>query len=325
MYSKKRTLMDKFTLSNKKTDLPRDAVIDRIFVNFSGIINNVNSTTDSVIKMADILDKISDMRIVSDGNTVHYSVKALDIAVLNYYDSQGKTVNPDAEFTAVKNTTTPFNFMVIFDQGDILALSKESLEFSINVNPTVNADCTITDLTGLISIEENVYTPAEFAATYGASLELAAEPKIVALEKAFNISEELAEFFEIPTGTLNRRAVLTSYNNAGVRGASLPSKIGIIVTTPDRREIYTLDYASMKEINRRAYLCAPLTGVVMIDYGTEITNDNFGLRGWKFQKGDYQIAAKAAAAGKIRYLSCEYVVNTRTFETARAVIEGTES
>lgn len=325
MYSKKRTLMDKFTLSNKKTDLPRDAVIDRIFVNFVGTIHNVNATTDSVLKMSELLDKITDMRIVSDGNTVHYSVKALDLAILNYYDSQGKTVNPDAEITAVKNADTAFNFMIIFDQGDILALSKESLEFSINVNPQVNADCTITALTGTISIEENVYTPAEFQATYGPSLELAAEPKIVALEKAFNTSEELAEFFEIPTGTLNRRAVLTAYSGAGVRGGSTPSKIGIIVTTPDRREIYTLDYESMKEINRRHYLCSPLNGVVLIDYGLEITNDNFGLRGWMFQKGDYQIAAKAAAAGKIRYLSCEYVVNTKMFETARAVLEGTPS
>lgn len=323
MYSKKRTLMDKFTLSNKKTDLPRDAVIDRVFVNFVGKVNNVSATTDSTLKKSDLLDKITDMRIVSDGNTVHYSVKALDLAILNYYDSQGKTVNPDEEITATKNTETPFSFMLTFDQGDILALSKESLEFSINVNTTVNADCTISELTGTISIEENVYTPAEFQATYGASLELAAEPKIVALEKTFNISEELAEFFEIPTGTLNRRAVLTAYSAAGVRGGSLPSKIGIIVTTPDRREIYTLDYASMKEINRRAYLCTPITGVVMIDYGTEITNDNFGLRGWKFQKGDYQVACKAAAAGKIRYLSCEYVVNTRSFESARAILEGT--
>lgn len=317
--------MDKFTLSNKKTDLPRDAVIDRIFVNFSGVVHNVNSTTDSVLTMSDLLNQITDMRIVSDGNTVHYSVKALDIAVLNYYDSQGKTVNPDAAFTAVKAADTPFAFMVIFDQGDIMALSKESLEFSINVNPTVNADCAITSLTGTISLEENVYSTEEFQAKYGADLSLAAEPKIVALEKAFNVSEELAEFFEIPTGTLNRRAVLTSFSTAGVRGGSNPGKIGIIVTTPDRREIYTLEYESMKEINRRSYLCAPLTGVVLIDYGTEITNDIFGLRGWKFQKGDYQIAAKAATAGKIRYLSCEYVVNTRVFEIARAVLEGTPS
>jgi hypothetical protein len=316
--------MDKFTMSNKKIDLPRDAVIDRVFVNFTGKITNVNPTTPSALIMADLLDKITDMRIVSDGNTVHYSVKALDLAILNYYDSQGKTANPDAAFTAAANGDTTFTFMVICDQGDILALTKESLEFSININPVVNADCTITDLTGLVSIEENVYSPGEFQATYGAGLEMAAEPKIVAMEKAFNMSEELAEFFEIPTGTLNRRAVLTSYSTAGVRAASEPSKIGIIVTTPDRREVFTLDYTSMKEINRRSYLCTPLNGVVLIDYGNEITNDTFGLRGWKFQKGDYQVACKAAAAGKIRYLSCEYVVNTRVFETARAVIEGVE-
>lgn len=324
MYSKKRTLNTGLSLLNRKVDLPRDAVIDKIFVKFSGGIKNVNATTDSALTLYDILSRISDMRIVSDGNTVHYSVKGSDLAILNYYDTQGKTVNPDTAFTAVKAATTPYSFTLAFDQGDILAVAKESLELSINVDIQINADCTIDSLTGQITLQENIFTPAEFAATFGQNLEAAAEPKIVALEKPYTATSELSEFFDLPTGTLSRRAFLISSDGSGVRGNADPTKIGIIVTTPDRREIYTVDYATHKEINKRDYLLSTtIGGVSLIDYGKEITNDEFGLRGWKFTKGDYQIATLSANAGKMRYLSCEYVVNTATFDNIRAVMEAT--
>lgn len=325
MYSKKRTLNVSLSLANKKIDIPRDAVIDKLFVKFDGTVKNVNATTDSALKMGDILTNITDMRIVSDGNTVHYSVKASDLAILNYYDTEGMTVNPDASFTAAKATSTPFSFLLAFDQGDILAVAKETLELSMNVNQQISTDCTIDTLTGTITLQENIFTPSEFAATFGANLEAAAEPKIVALEKPYNVTQELSEFFELPTGTLSRRCFLLAMDSSNVRGNANPNKIGIIVTTPDRREIFTVDYATLAQINKRDYLLSTtLAGVTLIDYGKEITNDEYGLRGWKFTKGDYQIAAKSDNAGKMRYLSCEYVVNTATFDQIRAIMEATK-
>jgi len=323
MYSKKRTLNNTLTLDQKKIDLPRDAVIDKCFVKFSGNIKNVNATTDSVITLGAIMSKITDMRIVSDGNTVHYSLKAIDLAILNYYDTQGQSPNPDTAFTAVKAASTPYSFLLSFDQGDILAVAKESLELSINVDKQINDDCTIDTLTGLITLQENIFTNSEFAATFGANLEAAAEPKIVALEKSYAVTSELSEFFDLPTGTVSRRAFLISSDAAGVRGNADVKKLGIIVTTPDRREIYTVDYPTLRLINGRDYLLTPITGVSLIDYGREITNDEYGLRGWKYTKGDYQIAALSANAGKMRYISCEYVVNTQTFDTIRAIMEAT--
>jgi len=325
MYSKKRTLAEKLIYpTNKRIDLPRDAVIDKMFVMFTGTVKNVNATTDSALKLSDILAGIVDMRVVSDGNTVHYSVKALDLAIMNYYDTEGVAINPDAAFTATKSASTPFSFMLAFDQGDILALTKESLELSFNLAPQISTDCTIDTLEGTITLQENVYTTTEFAATFGANLEAAAEPKIVALEKPYAATAELSEFLDLPTGTLSRRAFLIDMDASGVRGNATPGKYGIIVTTPDRREIYTVDYATMGQINKSDYtLAAPLAGVRVIDYGNEITNDVFGLRGWKYTKGDYQIAARSVNAGKMRYLSCEYVVNTVTFDTIRANLEAT--
>lgn len=325
MYSKKRTLADKFSLTNRKIDLPRDAVIDRIFTLFTVTVHNSHATTAYSGKLADILNKITDMRIVSDGNNVHYSLNALDLAIINYMDSMGKAINPDDAITVAAASDATFTFILCHDQGDILALVKESLEYSFNVNTTIDTDNAITALTGLVTLEENILTSAEFTARFGANLEAAAEPKIVALEKAFNVSEELSEFFSLPTGTLSRRAFMISYDGSGVRGGVSPSKIGIIVTTPDRRELFTVDYPTLKEINRRSYLCTPLIGVTVIDYADELTNDEYGLKGWKYTKDDYQLAAKSASAGKIRYISCEFVVNTTHFDaTAAAEVEVTE-
>lgn len=328
MYSKKRTLADKFTLTNKKIDLPRDAVIDRIMARFSVTLTNADDTDAYTGHYYDILQKLTDLRIVSDGNNVHYAVTAEDIALLNFYDNKGVTVNPDTEFTAAKDTTTTLDFMLVFDEGDILAITKDSLEFSFDLSTTsINADpaVTITALTGTITIEENVYTTPEFQATYGPSLELAAEPKIVAIEKSFDSSDELREFFDMPTGTLLRRAFLVSKSAAGVRGGVTPSKMGILVTTPDRREVYTIDYATLRDYNKMAYALSSLVnGVAVIDFGSEITCDEFGIRGWKFNKGDYQMGIKSATAGKLRYLSVEYVVNTHNFDAVqRAMMEGT--
>jgi len=325
MYSKKRTLAEKLIYpTNKRMDLPRDAVIDKIYLMCSGTVKNVNATTDSALTLADILKGIVDMRIVSDGNTVHYSVNALDLAIMNYYDTEGVAINPAASFTATKAASTAFAFMLTLDQGDILALTKESLELSFNLAPQIATDCTIDTFESKITLQENVYTTAEFAATFGSNLEAAAEPKIVAIEKPYAATAELSEFLDLPTGTLSRRAFLICSDASGVRGNADPDKIGVIVTTPDRREIYTVDFSTMGKINQVDYtLASTLAGVRVLDYGNEITNDVFGLRGWKYTKGDYQIAARSTNAGKLRYLSCEYVVNTATFDQIRAVMEGT--
>lgn len=324
MYSKKRTLADKITLNNKKVNLPRDAVIDKILLYVTATVKNAGSSTWEG-EMEDVLKAIKEIRVVSDGNTVHYALNALDVAILNYYDYQGVTVDPDKAISVAAGATETYSFLLVLDEGDILAVAKDSLELSMDFETAIATDVTLDSVEVKITLEENVMTPQEFVAKYGANLEYAAEPKVVAIVKSFDASEELREFLDLPTGTLLRRAFIMVLDSSEVRGGVTPDKVGIVVTTPDRRELYTADFATLVEYNKVAYaLSDAVNGVVAIDYGAEITNDAYGIRAWKFNKGDYQLAFKSSNAGKVRYISVEYVVNTKTFDAVeRALIEAT--
>lgn len=318
MYSKKRTLSNGFTLTQKKIDLPRDAIIDAIHTKFTIVLTNSNAA-ERTTTYAAVLANLQEMRLVSDGSNVHYALNALDLAVINYYDFQGVSVNPDTVITVPLSGTKTITFVLTMNQGDIVAVMKDSLEYSIEVVTAVTADISITSFAGLVTLEENILTPAELGAMYGPNMEYLAEPKVTTQEKSFAVSEELTEFFDLPTGTLQRRAFLMFKDASGVIGGVSPSKVGLIATTPDRREIFTADLPTLTALNGLNYRISDLvTGIVAIDYATEITNDALGFRGWKWNKGDYQFALKSAAAGKMRYISCEFVVQTKVVDAASA-------
>lgn len=327
MYSKKRTLAEQLTLVNKRMDLPRDAVIDKVFLHVSLTLKNEDTTNDWTGTYGAVLERLKELRIVSDGNNVHYALNFNDLAILNYMDYQGCSLNPDGALTVGKAAEKDISFVLVLDEGDILAVTKDSLEISIDVDTAVSASpaVKITALTATVTLEENIFTVPEFQATYGAALEASAEPKITTISKSFDASDELREFLDLPTGTLLRRTVLLISDTSGKRGGADPAKIGLVRTTPERSETYTVHYPTLREFNRRQYRVDTLVaGAVLIDYGSEITNDPYGIRGWKYNKGDYQLAVKSAAEGRIRYISCEYVVNTKAFDVAaRAIMEQT--
>lgn len=319
MYSKKRTLNSKITLANRRIDLPRDAIIDAIFLYCKLSIKN-NGASGFSGKMEDVLNCLSEIRVVSDGNNVHYALSGLDVAVMNYYVFRGKGVNPDSTISIGAGATANYEFMLTLDVGDIIAIAKDSLELSVNFT-NINENVVVQDAEIIVTVAENVMDINEFKAKYGANLEFAAEPKVYAISKNFSASNELVEVMDLPTGTLLRSAFITFRGSDGARSDSVADKLGIIITTPDRRELYAIDYKTLKEYNKILCDCDPLTGVATIDYGAEITNDVFGIRAWKFNKGDYQLAVKGNA-GSLRYISVEFVVNTTIFDKlSMAVIE----
>lgn len=327
MYSKKRTLADNFTLNNKMIDIPRDAVIDKIMMWFSATLKNADDTDAWTGKKADLLKKIG-IRLVSDGNTVHYALTALDLAIMNFYEKQGVTINPDDSVMVQAGGETVISGLLVMDAGDILAITKDSLEMSLEFNTSMSGDpaVRIDDFTGKITIEENIYsTPAEFMATYGQNRELSAEPKVTTIVKSFESASELRETLELPTGTLLRKGYLVFADESEEIGGMAPDTVGLIKTTPDRTEAYRIDYPTLREVNKDLFILKELIdGVSVLDYGAEITNDVFGIRGWTYNKGDYQLSLKSSEPGKLRYISVEYVVNTQAFTAAsNAIIERT--
>jgi hypothetical protein len=180
---------------------------------------------------------------------------------------------------------------------------------------------------------ENVLSPEEFIATYGANLEYAAEPKVYALSVPVTASSELTNVLDLPTGSLARAGMMQFINPAtGLAGSVDPTAIGLINTSPDRREVLHVDFPTLQAINMAEYdggvivppATVPLPGVALLNYAKDVTNDGYGLRGWRFTKGDWQLAARTANAATLRYVCLEHTVNAAVFDAAdRAVLERT--
>jgi len=333
MYSKFRTLSAILSLANTSIDIPRDAVIDQIMLKLDLTVANASGDTAYSGRNEAVLRAIQEIRVISNGSTVHYALGAVDAAILNAFNSK-YGIAPDLKemFGLAPGANQAFTFFLRLDEGDILAASKDSLEMKIVVNPTIATGVTITSLTGTVTIVENVLTTTEFVNTYGSSLEYAAEPKVYALSAPVTASSAMTNVLDLPTGSLMRAGVL-QFLNGGMLGDVDPSKVGLINTSPDRREILNIDFATLRALNASEYDVngigdvsgTPLVeGVAMINYAKDVTSDGYGLRGWRFTKGDYQITAKTDNAATLRYISLEHVVNTTTFDSVEtAVLEKT--
>jgi|GEM_PF-2287441 len=333
MYSKYRTLNQVLSLINTRIDLPRDAVIDQLILKIGVTVGNAGMV-DWTGTNEDILRAIQEIRIVSDGSTVHYALSGADIALLNAFNSKaGFAPALGGPVVVEDQDSATLTYYLRLDEGDILAASKDSLEAKIVVNPTVAADVTITALTCTVTLVENVLSPEEFVATYGPNLEYAAEPKVYALSVPVTASTELTNVLDLPTGSLARAGMLQFINPAtGLAGGVDPTAVGLINTSPDRREVLHVDFPTLQAINTAEYeggaivppATVPLPGVALLNYAKDVTNDGYGLRGWRFTKGDWQIAARTANAATLRYVCLEHVVNSGVFDAAeRAVLERT--
>ena len=302
MYSRKRTLSQKITNANKTIDLPRDAVIDAIILYCKIILKNAGADAYSGT-YEDVLKAIKEVRVVSDGNNVHYALSGLDIAIMNYYDSAGKgAVNPDNAISIDAGASATFEFLLTLDAGDILALMKESLKLTVEFETSIATDVTLDNSEIEVTLDDDVYAPDE-------EIPIVGEPKVYAIEKAFATLSEFSEVLELPVQTLLKRAILVFKDSGGSRSDSVCTKYGILQTSPERIEMYNIGYKTAVKLDKQEYdVDSTITGVSILDYGEEVTKDGLGLRAWRVNKGDLMLALKTSADGKVRYISHEIVV-----------------
>ncbi len=325
MYSKFRTLSGLLSLTQTSIDIPRDAVVDQIVLKLAVTVANASGDAYAGTNEA-VLRALQEIRVISDGTNVHYALSAADVAILNAFNSKyGVAPDLDGAVSVANGESETFTYYLRLDEGDILAASKDSLEMKIVVNPTIATGVTISSLTGTVTIIENVLTPAEFVESYGANLEYAAEPKVYALTATVTASSEMTNILDLPTGSLMRAGVL-QFMTGGLAGSVDPSKVGLIVTSPDRRELLNIDWGTLRALNASEHAVngGAAAGVALINYAKDVTSDGYGLRGWRFTKGDYQVIAKTDNPATLRYISLEHVVNSGVFDQAeRAVLERT--
>jgi hypothetical protein len=284
MYSKIRTLSDQITLTHTSINLPKDAVIDALVLKVAITISNTSGADYNGTGLL-ALKALSELRVISDGSTVHYSLNGQDIGILNGFDGlYGAASVIKDSFTIANGANATKTYTLILNEGDILAVTKDSLELKATFTTTLATNVTVPACTIQVSVSENVYTPQEFVAKYGPNLEGAAEPKVYALSQAITANTELTGILDLPTGTLHRRGVLCFLDANGIYGNAEPTNVGLIVTSPDRRELLNIDWATLRGIAHFKYAVegASPAGCAIFNYANEVTNYIYGLRGWRW-------------------------------------------
>jgi len=288
--------------STDQLDLPRDHVIDDILLRF-----NFSYSATSAPSIWDVLRAIQEIRVVSDGSVVHWALRGDDIYVLNYYDQQGSVpVNISASQAVVT---------LRLATAEVLANLKSDLKLSVRFGSSVGS---ITSFSGsvTVSVEQLVYDPDEFAAQYGADLQNIMEPKVTAEEAHFTAGTQYQTISELPVGNLLKRTVVVAYDNTGAFSDNVIERLRLM-NKPGSQELFNEAWQILGDKDMSEYqLSQRLTGVVFVDYGVDVTDDNIGLRMWRVAKGDFTLESRNAAAGRARLIHEEIIVNTQAIDAA---------
>jgi len=308
VYKVKETLDDVLTMQVKSVDIPRNGVIDSIALLANLTLSNSGSSAASV-SMEDVLKAINEIRIVSNGNVVHYALKGSDIAYLNVYDTHGKALSLDDTVSVPASGTASVQFLIMLDEGKIHALIKDQLQLKVEWNTSVADGVTLSDASIKVTLDKEVYESGEeYVITYaGAEYGeiFIVEPKVYAIEKSFNALGELTEIFELPIGSVLKRALLVFYDDTGAR-ANIVDKYALVRTRPARIQLYKIDYNTSRELDKIQYkLPSVPDGMTMFDYDQEVVVGGLDLR--EESSGTFKIALKTTSAGKLRYISHEVV------------------
>lgn len=313
MYMTKEILDKVLNLVIKEVDLPKSGVITSINLLAKLTVKNAGGSAWSG-KMEDILNAIKEIRVVSDGNKIHYALKGTDIALMNWYDSAGKTVNLDDPVTIDAGASKTFTVLLFLDAGEIHALTKDDLAIKVDWNTSIATDVSLTDAEIKITVEKKVYeSEEEYFMDYAVESEegfevMIVEPKVVPKEVGFDQLSELQDAVKIPIGNVLKRAFLVFKDSSGAR-ADVCEKYALIQAKSERKELYKMDYETSRELDKVQYMLSAVpAGVTVLDYDEEITQDGFGLDTRDVDSETYKLALKTSASGKLRYISHEYVI-----------------
>ncbi|MEM4438631.1 MAG: phage capsid protein [Pyrobaculum sp.] len=283
-------------------DLPRDHVIDDIVLRFQ-----FSYSATSAPSLWDVLKAIQEVRVVSDGSIVHWSLRGDDIYILNYYDQQ--------QAVPVDITASDATITLRLATSEILANLKSDLKLSVRFGGAIGS---ITSFSGavMVSVEQLVYDPNEFVEAYGPNLENLAEPKVTAEEATLNAGTQFQTVSELPVGNLLKRTVMVVTDSRDNFSDSVVDRIRLM-NKPGAQELLNEAFTIFGDKDRMEYqLTQRLTGVVIIDYGVDVTEDNLGLRMWRVAKGDITLETRNNANGRARLIHEEIIVHSEALDTA---------
>ncbi|HIP90269.1 MAG TPA: hypothetical protein EYH22_01820 [Candidatus Nanopusillus sp.] len=315
MQRRKYVLDQVINLSQTKVDIPTRNIIDGIILSINATYSN-SSGSDQSLTDEQLAGAIPEVKVVSDGANTHYALGLSDILIMNYYDTAGKVPRLDSLNTIPAGGTYNKKFTVRLDGGDIVAAIKQSLSISAQVNRTINTDVSLSDLNIVITIDEAVIEDTEeLVNRYGENFEFIAEPKITAIETNVSANTSFSGLVELPSGNAIIRSFYVSKTTTGVRSNNIIDLYGVV--DKNSTVLYKVPFLTGQDLDRQEYNVDPaIVGVTILDYAdemapedsySELFDDEFGVKGWNFVKGDYLDAFKVNSAGTIRIIRHELI------------------
>lgn len=307
MRNKISVLSQKLTMgSTTSLLLPRNSIHDAYLLRFAVTVKNgTGSSVTSTID--DVLNAISEIKVVTDATRDHYVLTGMDAALLTAkrHKSVNSVLGISSESLA-SNATKTYSFTLVLDEGDILAVAHTSVELSLYVKDTTGLGLTVQAAECTVTVKETICSTAELEARFGAELSGAVEPKVCGYTISAPSCSEFVGVFDLPTSTLLKGAVIKFTPSS----STYPSQIGLIRNTPDRVELGKEDWGTRRDLDEMIYDTTFPAGVIIYDFGTQWQANGIGKDGWNLAKHDVELAMKASESQTIRYISCESLVNT---------------
>lgn len=258
--------------------------------------------TPSILDIGAALENIS---VQSDNTRYHYSLSGKDIIYKNAMSTKVGSPTRVIDMqpaTIADEGSTETKFVLFLEEGDVIGLIHDSVTLKASVARELADGVRITGYSIKPGIIELVPSSgeaglAELAARYGAGYAGALEPKCYAVEQTCQANTEFTGFFNLPTGALLRGAMM--------QWSVAPRQLGLIATVPSRAELCRTHWNTRRAMDERMYGTEMPQNCNYFNFDSELTNNGLGLDGRAFNRGDYQIACRADAETRLRYVSYE--------------------
>lgn len=307
MFKRRRQLAEYISPTNTSINLPRTSLIDAIVILPQVTVSNSDATNSYNVTNETLLRKIREIRIQSDGGNTHYAIDGLSAFLMSYYKTKGNVAPLSTSTTVPASGSATINLPpIMLDEGDIFGLAHNSVTAQAVVDPTIDANLSITDFRFKILIEELVGEKQEYLNLFGPNLERLAEVKVTKQTASLqaNTSPEVA--VNLPVGNVVVASMMITEDSAGVLSDSVVNRVELTLETTGTT-LMTAEWGFLKEVDRLQYALNPHTGVAIINYDEDVFQNGLGLIAVDLGRGDVTLRTQNASAGKLTVVNVEWV------------------
>jgi hypothetical protein len=258
---------------------------------------------DANVPVEEILNKIK-LNLRKNNKTALVEVDAFKLCLLNQFDS-GSYFNADGTVKVPKGGVAQIEVPLCIE-GPFSASQYDDFDISLNVNQTVGTNLSIKSVDGVIT---TVNTDTDFS-------DEIIERTANVFKKSFD-AISYQEVLKIQSTNAMQEAIVIIRGKNGKRTDDIIKNIGLRGIGNTKIDLYMVDYLSAKMMNRmNCNNKFQPKGALYINFCDEITQDVWGIKGWRLLNEKLYFALESLGEGSIEVLTKELVVNSELIDNA---------